>query len=67
VLGTTTNLAARLQTAAQGGEIVLSEEAHRRVAQWLAERGLEAVPEALELKGFDGPQPAWRLRPSTIP
>jgi class 3 adenylate cyclase len=67
VLGTTTNLAARLQTAAQGGEIVLSEEAHRRVAQWLAERGLEAVPEALELKGFHGPQPAWRLRPSTIP
>jgi class 3 adenylate cyclase/predicted negative regulator of RcsB-dependent stress response len=67
VLGTTTNLAARLQTAAQGGEIVLSEEAHRRVAQWLAERGLEAVPEALELKGFEGPQPAWRLRPSAIP
>jgi class 3 adenylate cyclase len=67
VLGTTTNLAARLQTAAQGGEIVLSEEAHRRVAQWLAERGLQAVPEALELKGFEGPQPAWRLRTSAIP
>jgi hypothetical protein len=32
------------------------------VAQWLAERGLEAVEQALELKGFDGPQPAWRLR-----
>jgi len=67
VLGTTTNLAARLQTAAGAGEIVLSEEAHRRVAQWLAEHGLEVVPEALELKGFDGPQPAWRLRPSAIP
>jgi adenylate cyclase len=63
VLGTTTNLAARLQTAAQAGEIVLSEEAHRRVEQWLAERGLEAAPQALELKGFDGPQPAWRIRP----
>jgi class 3 adenylate cyclase len=62
VLGSTTNLAARLQTAAGVGEIVLSDEAHRRVAEWLAERGLEAVAQALELKGFDGPQPAWRLR-----
>jgi adenylate cyclase len=62
VLGTTTNLAARLQAAAEAGEIVLSDEAHRRVEQWLAERGLEAVPQELELKGFDRPQPAWRLR-----
>ena len=62
VLGTTTNLAARLQTAAEAGEIVLSDEAHRRVAEWLSDRGLEAVQQALELKGFDGPQPAWRLR-----
>jgi class 3 adenylate cyclase len=66
VLGTTTNLAARLQTAAQAGEIVLSEEAHRRVSQWLGERGLEVVPEALELKGFEGPQPAWRLRAGAL-
>jgi adenylate cyclase len=65
VLGTTTNLAARLQSAAQAGEIVLSEEAHRRVAQWLDERGLEAAPQALELKGFDSPQPAWRIRAVT--
>ena len=64
VLGATTNLAARLQAAADVGEIVLSDEAHRRVAGWLAERGLEAAPQALELKGFDGPQPAWRLRAS---
>ena len=62
VLGTTTNLAARLQTAADVGEIVLSDEAHRRVAPWLADHGLDAVGQSLELKGFDGPQPAWRLR-----
>jgi adenylate cyclase len=62
VLGTTTNLAARLQTSADAGEIVLSEEAHRRVADWLEERGLEAVPQTLELKGFAEPMPAWRLR-----
>ncbi len=51
-----------LQAAAEAGEIVLSEEAHRRVAQWLEERGLEAVPQTLELKGFDEPQPAFRLK-----
>jgi adenylate cyclase len=62
VLGPTTNLAARLQAAAEAGEIVLSEEAHRRVAPWLEERGLEAVAQTLELKGFDDPQPAFRLR-----
>ena len=61
VVGHATNLAARLQTEAKAGEIVLSDEAHRRVAAWLKERGLEAFQEPLELKGFDGPQPAWRL------
>jgi class 3 adenylate cyclase len=62
VLGEATNLAARLQTEAKAGEIVLSDEAHRRVATWLKEHGLETVAEPLELKGLDGPQPAWRLR-----
>jgi class 3 adenylate cyclase len=61
VRGESTNLAARLQAAAAGGEILLSEEAHRRVAQWLDERGIEALPQELELKGFDGAQPAWRI------
>jgi class 3 adenylate cyclase len=61
VLGSTPNLAARLQTAAAGGEILLSAEAFRRVASWLAERGLAAEPEELELKGFEGPQSAYRL------
>jgi class 3 adenylate cyclase len=65
VLGTTTNLAARLQTAAEAGEIVLSDEAHRRVESWLAERGLNAAPQTLELKGFDELQAAWRLRTVT--
>jgi adenylate cyclase len=61
VIGPTTNLAARLQTAARGGEILLSDEAFRRVTAWLTERGLTAEPEQLELKGFDGKQPAFRL------
>jgi class 3 adenylate cyclase len=63
VLGEVTNLAARLQTAAAGGEILLSEEAFRRVAAWLNERELAVEPDDLELKGFDHAQPAYRLRP----
>ena len=31
------------------------------LSSWLAERGLTAEPETLELKGFDGAQPAYRL------
>ena len=62
VLGGATNLAARLQTAAESGEIVLSDEAHRRVAAWLDEHGFEAILETLALKGFEGRQPAWRVR-----
>jgi class 3 adenylate cyclase len=61
VLGEATNLAARLQSAAGGGEILLSAEAFRRVSEWLSDRGLAVVREELELKGFEGPQPAYRL------
>ena len=67
VLGSATNLAARLQTAAKAGEIVLSDEAHRRVAPWLTGHGLEALPDELELKGFDGRQAVWRLRAAAGP
>ena len=61
VTGEATNLAARLQAQAGPGEILLSAEAHRRVAGWLAEHGIEAGEEQLELKGFAGPQVAYRL------
>lgn len=64
VLGGATNLAARLQTAAAGGEILLSNQAFRRVAAWLSERGLSAEPQELELKDFERPQPTFRLRAS---
>jgi len=61
VLGAATNLAARLQAAAAGGEILLSDDAHRRVAAWLDERGLAVTREELALKGLEGTQPAYRL------
>jgi class 3 adenylate cyclase len=66
VLGAATNLAARLQQAASGGEILLSDEAFRRVASWLNELGLSADEQRLELKGFEGAQPAFRL-PASAP
>jgi class 3 adenylate cyclase len=61
VTGEATNLAARLQARAGPGEILLSPEAHRRVADRLAEQGLETAREELELKGFSGPQVVHRL------
>jgi class 3 adenylate cyclase len=66
VLGPATNLAARLQQAAAGGEILLSDEAFRRMSSWLTERGMVVEPQELELKGFDGTQPAYRL-PASVP
>jgi class 3 adenylate cyclase len=66
VLGAATNLAARLQQSAAGGEILLSDEAFRRVSPWLTERGLAVEAQELELKGFDGAQPAYRL-PASAP
>jgi class 3 adenylate cyclase len=50
--------------AAAGGEILLSDEAFRRVSSWLTERGLAVEPQKLELLGFDGANPAYRLRAS---
>ena len=68
--GVATNLAARLQTAAGPGEIVLSDEAHRRVEGWLRERGRSPEREELVVKGFDEPQGAYRLpapAPASVP
>jgi class 3 adenylate cyclase/tetratricopeptide (TPR) repeat protein len=61
VTGEATNLAARLQAEAGPGEILLSAEAHRRVAGWLTDHRLEANAEQLHLKGFAGTQAVHRL------
>jgi adenylate cyclase len=60
-VGESTNLAARLQSAAAGGEILLSEETYRRVRDWLSTHRLEATASDLQLKGFDRPISAFRL------
>jgi class 3 adenylate cyclase len=65
VRGVATNLAARLQAAAGGGEILLSADAFRRVEDWLAERGVSTQREQVELKGFEGPQAVYRLAAPT--
>jgi adenylate cyclase len=66
VLGDTTNLAARLQARSAAGEVTLSEEAHRRVSQWLAAQGIRSERVELELKGFPELMPAYRVAASTV-
>jgi class 3 adenylate cyclase/tetratricopeptide (TPR) repeat protein len=56
VLGETTNLAARLQSQAGADEIVLNEEAWRRLREQV-----DARHEMLELKGFAHPVGAYRV------
>jgi len=60
-IGETANLAARLQARAEPGEILLSQEAFRRAALWLEERGLVATQESLLLKGIASPAVVYRL------
>ena len=61
VLGEVTNLAARLQAQSPAGEVMLSEEAHKRVREWLAERQMTSERMELQLKGFDKPVVAYRV------
>lgn len=56
VLGETTNLASRLQAQAGPNQIVLSQEAWRRLRDHV-----DARHEMLELKGFAEPVPAYRV------
>ena len=55
VLGEATNLASRLQASAGPDEILLSDEAFRRVHSWLDERHMPTARRQLTLKGFEGP------------
>ncbi|HEX2680678.1 MAG TPA: adenylate/guanylate cyclase domain-containing protein, partial [Candidatus Dormibacteraeota bacterium] len=67
VLGEVTNLASRLQAAAVAGEILLSQDAHRRVTEWLEEQRMEATPVDLELKGITTPVKAFRVAVEVAP
>src|SRR5438093_2987465 len=55
--GDAVNVAARLQQAAQPGEILLGRETHRLVADRIRAGPLETFP----LKGKSEPVPSWRL------
>jgi class 3 adenylate cyclase len=61
VIGQTTNLAARLQHAAGPGEIILSDEAFRRVREWLGLRSVAAKEDEVSLKGFADPVRVFRI------
>ena len=56
VLGETTNLASRLQSQAAAGEVLLSDETHRRLGS-----AISATAEQLELKGIAHPVTAYRV------
>ena len=66
VLGEVTNLASRLQGAAQAGEVMLSEEVYRRVKDWLEAQQIQAERVGLQLKGFEGPVFAYKVMTGTV-
>ena len=61
VVGNTTNLASRLQSQAEGGDIMLADDTYQRVIEWLHEHSYEAKAELVELKGFEHPVTARRI------
>jgi class 3 adenylate cyclase/predicted ATPase len=63
VVGETPNLAARLQTLAEPGAVVIAAGTRRLVGDLFEYRDLGAV----EVRGISGPVPAWQvLRPSAV-
>ncbi len=56
-----TNLASRLQSQADAGQVMLTEEVYRRVREWLDAQRIEVERVELDLKGFDAPVAAYRL------
>ena len=62
-MGDTTNLAARLETAAEPGGILVSASTHRLAREFFA----FALPETLQVKGKQEPVEAFRLlRPTEV-
>ena len=61
VLGEVTNLAARLQAQSGPGEVTLSEEAYKRVRNWLESQGLQEERVEVSLRGIATPVVAFRL------
>jgi adenylate cyclase len=56
-IGDVVNLAARLESKARGGEVLVDEPVFRHVAPKFE----QAKPETVELKGFEDPVTAYRL------
>jgi len=61
VLGEVTNLASRLQSQADAGQVMLTEEVYRRVREWLDAQRIEVERVELDLRGFDAPVAAYRV------
>ncbi|MEE8390760.1 MAG: adenylate/guanylate cyclase domain-containing protein, partial [Anaerolineae bacterium] len=56
-IGSSVNLASRLQSAAAGGQILLTDTAYRRVQEHVEAQSLPPV----DLKGFDEPVTVYEL------
>ena len=66
VIGSTPNLAARLQSLAGANQIVISEQTYARVRRHFACAEMGSI----ELRGFDQPQRPWRIltdQPAPLP
>jgi len=60
--GSVVNMAARLQGQSQGGDLVLSTSIADDPAVTELLRGLPMTQDRAQLKGFEQPEPFWRLR-----
>lgn len=66
VLGEVTNLAARLQAQSGAGEVTLSEEAYRRVRDWLESQRMGEERMEIQLKGIAAPVVAVRVSTGVV-
>jgi class 3 adenylate cyclase len=66
VLGEVTNVASRLQARAGAGEVNLSEEAFRRVKDWLEGQRIGTEQIEVRLKGIPTPVIAFRLTTGVV-
>jgi class 3 adenylate cyclase len=62
--GSTVNAAARLPGLAEGGEVILSEQASSdpQVSEWLKGQGVSASPFKAMVKGFEQSFNLWRVK-----
>lgn len=66
--GTTINLASRMVSCCQGGDLVVSDEIFGRpeMTDFLKKRQLSAQPSDIRFRGFNNPRRVWRIELSSL-